>query len=109
MSKIPGGYIRIPSGDPVAAQLAYHSIWYTNVYTANPINPHGFTDSVVSEQYDRGSDHDGNGSTTNQAGNSTRADGEKLANTGNNLTLWIAGSFTLITAGGVVVVVRRRL
>lgn len=54
----------------------------------------------------------GNGSgsgNANQAGNSTKTDGDKLANTGSSLMAWIAGSLTLIATGGAVVVVRRRL
>lgn len=52
----------------------------------------------------------GNGSgSANQASNSTKTNGDKLANTGSSLMAWIAGSLTLIATGGAVVVVRRRL
>ena len=57
--------------NPSVVQAVYDSMWYTNVHTEDPANPHGFTDSAVSEDYSNGGyDKNNNGTTRDSLGGS---------------------------------------
>ncbi len=49
------------SNDPAEVQAAYDSIWYVRLYTEDPTNPNGLTNSIMDEDWWWGDDANANG------------------------------------------------
>lgn len=57
------------SDDPVVVQRVYDSLWYAQVFTADPANPGGLVDGIMSEhQWTGGDDSNTNGTTRDSLG-----------------------------------------
>lgn len=53
---------------PADVQAVYDSLWYTRLYTADPLNPQGFNDGIMSESWWLGNDANANGTQRDSLG-----------------------------------------